>query len=147
MFASNFYPSSNELQKEVGRMLSCFLPRNFEFMPKDFCETSKLPQFNVWRNEDKLVVVSEIPGFNPEKISIEIEGNVLTVGAERQPEQNDEFNYHRVERNVGNFKRSIKLPFNIDESSVVAEYKQGILRISLAQAQSDKPRKIQIKSN
>lgn len=147
MFIGNFYPGTNELQQEVGRMLNCLMPRSFELLAKDFYETSRVPQFNVWRNADKLLVTSELPGIAPENISVEVEGNLLTVSADRAPEPSEGRNYHRIERNVGAYKRSIKLPFNVDEQSIDAQYQKGVLRISLTQAPQEKPKKIQVKSN
>ncbi len=105
-----------------------------------------------WKVEDDQVVISaELPGVDPEEINISLEkGNRLTIAGERKIVSNDDdedVTFIRRERRFGSFSRSMQLPFNIAEDGVEATYSNGILTISLARAEADKPRQIAVKSS
>jgi HSP20 family protein len=102
---------------------------------------------NAWTNQDGAVVTVELPGVNPEDIDISVVGETLTLTGSRQPlELQDGEKYHRRERNYGNFSRTIQLPFKVEANQVEATFAKGVLSISLARAEEDKPKKITVKS-
>lgn len=105
------------------------------------------PPFNVWLNDDKAVITTELPGLNPEDIDVSVIGKVVTLKGSRKPEElkNGE-SYHRRERWYGSFSKSIELPFNIETSQVTANFSRGILKLTLPRAEAEKPKKIEIKS-
>lgn len=88
----------------------------------------------------------DLPGFKPDEIDIQLNGSVLTVSGERQEEQEDKGKtYHRVERRLGSFSRSITLPCPVEEDEVAAEYHDGVLTVTLPKTDSAKTRKISVK--
>jgi HSP20 family protein len=88
----------------------------------------------------------DLPGVKPEEIEIQLNGNVLTVSGERKEEQEEKGKtYHRLERRVGNFSRSMTLPCPVEEDEVAASYKDGVLSITLPKTDEAKTRKIKIK--
>ena len=105
------------------------------------------PAMNVWTNQDGAVIAAELPGVNPEDIDISVVGDTLTLTGNRQPNALlDGEKYHRRERNFGNFSRTFQLPFQVVAEAVEATFKNGVLHISLPQAEEDKPKKITVKS-
>jgi len=109
--------------------------------------TIEFPAVNAWVSGDDSIVTSEIPGINPSTIDISVVGKSVTIRGSRQLEELKEGEtYHRRERWSGQFTKTLEMPFTVDSSKVEAKYLKGILHISLPRAESDKPRKISVKS-
>jgi len=85
--------------------------------------------------------------MNREDFELTIENNVLTLRGERRFEKKDDSdNYHRVERSYGSFTRSFTMPPAVSSESVTAEYKNGVLRVTLRKREEVKARRIEISS-
>lgn len=109
--------------------------------------TGEFPAVNVWISSDEALVSTEIPGIEPKDVDIAVTGKVLTIRGSRPPEEEREGeSYHRRERWSGSFSRAIDLPFAADANKVEARFSTGVLSITLPRAESDKPRKITVKS-
>ena len=95
--------------------------------------TSFVPAVDVYEDEHKVTLKLEIPGISQEDLDISLENNTLTVRGERkfEKEENQE-NFHRIERRYGSFARSFSLPSTLDPESVQANYENGVLKIELA---------------
>jgi len=105
------------------------------------------PPVNVYVNSDHVLVTAEAPGIEAEDIDISVSGKHLTIRGSRKGVDLDEGEtYHRHERWDGRFSRSIELPFNVEAEKVDAIFSKGVLRIRLPRAESEMPRKIQIKA-
>lgn len=106
-----------------------------------------LPALNVWASEESAVVTSELPGVVLDDLDISVVGDTLTIRGSRNPEQLGEGQtFHRRERGHGNFVRVLQLPFRVETEEVSATLRNGMLNITLPRAQSDRPRKIQVKN-
>ena len=101
------------------------------------------PDVDVWRNDDGVVVVAQLPGMAPESIDVLVEENMLTVGGEIVGQQT-EGRFHRRERTIGRFRRCLKLPFAVDADGTVASYENGVLTVKLARPAEEKPRRINV---
>ena len=87
----------------------------------------------------------DLPGVDPEAIDIQINRNLLTISGERREEEEEKGRtYYRIERRSGAFSRTITLPSEVNEDEVAAEYKDGVLRITLPKAEEAKARKIKV---
>ena len=126
-----------QLQREVDRLFSgTSVP-----FAQDF------PAFNLWVNEEKAIVTAEMPGIDTATLDITVKGDVLTISGNRTPDELKEGEtYHRQERGHGRFTRSIRVPFQADNTRIEATYAKGILKVELPRAEADKPKKIQIKT-
>jgi len=125
------------LQEEVNRIF----PRLGEAASFDF------PAMNVWSGPEDVVVSAELPGVEPDKIDISVAGDTVTVRGSRELEnlKNGE-SYHRREREAGQFTRSLRLPFEIEAGKVEAKFKNGVLEIKLPRAESEKPKKVTVRT-
>lgn len=123
----------SRLQREVNRLF-------------DGCSRrERYPALNVWSNENEALVEAEIPGMDPKELNLTVQGDTLTVEGERKPLQVDEkATLHRQEREAGRFSRSIRLPFELDNSKVKARYERGILQVTLPRREDTKPKSIAI---
>jgi len=81
-----------------------------------------------------------------EDLEVLVTGDELTIKGQRHEAQQEGASYHRRERGVGSFNRSVRLPVGIDASKVQARLQDGILTITLPKAEGSRPRKVEIKS-
>jgi HSP20 family protein len=95
--------------------------------------------------EHELVIKVEVPGMNREDLDITVENFTLTIRGEKKAEQTikDE-QFHRVERSYGTFTRSFALPHTVDSNRVEADYKNGVLSITLPLREEAKPKQIKV---
>lgn len=104
------------------------------------------PPVDIFEEKDGLVLKAELPGMKKEDIEVRVENNVLTLQGERKREsETKEDGYHRSERAYGTFSRSFSLPTSVNTSKIGAEYKDGILSVSLPKAEEAKPKQIDVK--
>jgi len=107
--------------------------------------TSWIPAADIYESDSELVVNLDLPGVDPKMVDLRVENNVLTIRGERQfEEKQNKENYHRVERSYGAFARSFTLSTSVDPEKIRANYKAGVLSITLPKAEAAKPKRIQI---
>ena len=112
---------------------------------EDVSNRAWMPAVDIREADDHLLVTAELPGLTRDDVNITLENNVLTLTGERKFEKEaKEENFHRVERSYGAFTRSFALPNNVDPEKVDAAFKDGVLNIRIAKAESARPRKIAI---
>jgi HSP20 family protein len=107
--------------------------------------SSAHPLVNIWLNEaeEDILLTAELPGMSPDDINIAVEGS-----GQRDPvDVPENGTVHRNECSRGEFSRSLRLPFMVDTDKVSAEFRKGMLRVTLPRAEADKPRKIAVKGN
>ncbi len=103
------------------------------------------PKVDIFENKDHLILEAELPGMNREDFELSFENNVISLKGERKFEKKTEGdNYHRVERSYGEFTRSFTLPQTVTADGATAEFKNGMLRVSLPKREDTKARKIEI---
>jgi HSP20 family protein len=108
--------------------------------------TRRFPLVNVGDDENSVYVDAVVPGVDPADIDLTVLRNTLTISGERRPLGMQQGQIvHRSELGAGKFTRTLELPVDIDPDKVSAEYKNGIMRISLAKAEHARPKKIDIK--
>jgi HSP20 family protein len=106
-----------------------------------------IPSLDVAETAGSVEVRMDIPGMEAKDIDIRVNGNLLTICGERKEEHEEKGKtYHRVERRVGSFSRSVTLPCSVREDAVNAHYKNGILTVQLPKSEEAKARKINVKS-
>lgn len=106
------------------------------------------PAVNVYGNEDRLVVTSEIPGISLADLNVAVQNRTLTfTGKRTSPPAGEGECYACEERESGEFTRSIGLPYDIDAGKVEALYNRGVLTLKLPRSEATKPRKIPIRAS
>ena len=94
----------------------------------------------------ELVIKAELPDMTKDDIEITVENNTLTLRGEKKLDKEiREENCHRIERAYGAFSRTFSLPATIDASKVSADYKNGVLTITLPVREEAKPKQIQVR--
>lgn len=112
-----------------------------------FAQRRQFPALNVWSGNDDLIVDAELPGVDPKEVEISVVNERLTLkGKMGFASQENRETVHRRERPVGEFERTIVLPYRIEAGKVTANYRNGILRITLPRAEAEKPKRVQIEA-
>lgn len=131
------------LQEEVNRLFSTNLTRGFG--EEGIGRGAWNPSVDIYENKDHIVLEAELPGMNRDDFELSVENNVITLRGERQFEKKDDSdNYHRVERSYGSFTRTFTLPQTVSAEGATADYRNGVLRVTLPKREETKARRIQI---
>jgi HSP20 family protein len=106
-----------------------------------------VPPLDLSETPTSVEVRFDLPGFKADEINVQLSNNVLTVSGERQEERKEQSEtFHRIERRTGSFSRSVALPARVAEEKVDAQYRDGVLTISMAKTEEAKGRKIKVKA-
>ena len=104
-----------------------------------------LPTADIYETQDALTVTLEMPGVEKDKVEVSVEDGVLKVEGRLDFAKYQGLQPLYTEYNVGNYSRSFRLSSKIDQSSISAELKDGVLSLVLPKVQEAKPRTIQVK--
>jgi HSP20 family protein len=114
------------------------------------------PRVDVSETSKEVTLKVELPGVEEKDIEVSLSGNELTVKGEKKSEQEEKKDgenggrvFHRVERSFGAFQRTMTIPFDVEPDTVSAEFKDGVLTITLPKPQGageqPQPRRIEVK--
>ncbi len=108
-----------------------------------------VPALDVVERNDAYMIALEVPGVDPSTLDITFEQNVLTVRGSKDfgfdLPKDTEVRVHAAESVSGNFERSVRLPEFVDSDHIAADYRHGVLFLTVPKAQAAQARKIQIK--
>ena len=126
------------------------MDRLFESSFSDGPRSSQLlsvwnPALDLFEDKDSLIVKAELPGMKKEDIDVSLHDGALSISGERRSEaKREDAQTHRSERFVGGFHRTVTLPSPVDIGKVTAEYKDGILTVTLPKTEAAKPKQIAV---
>jgi HSP20 family protein len=121
------------IQDEMNRMFDRFFTDPFDLAPFEQGTLREFsPRIDVSETEKEVRVVAELPGLDEKDIQLELEQDALLISGEKKSESEDKGkNYHRVERSFGSFTRIVPLPAAVEADKVNAEFKKGVLTVTL----------------
>ena len=140
---SRFEPfrGATTLQDQINRLLN----EAFDRTSDEANLTTWAPAVDIYETEHELVVKADIPEIKPEELDIRVENNILTIRGERKFEKEvNENNYLRVERSYGSFSRSFSLANTVNAEAIKADYKNGVLTLSIPKREEAKPKQIKV---
>ena len=112
---------------------------------EDWAQGAWSPAVDIYEKDGNIVLKAELPGVDPKDVDVRVENNVLTLRGERKFDSDvKKEGYHRVERAYGTFGRSFTLPTVVDTEKINAEYKDGVLRVTLPKREEAKAKQIAI---
>ena len=117
-------------------------------LPRLYGKDSRwVPKIDISENETGFEVRAEVPGIDKKDIDITLSEGLLTIKGEKKSESEEKNErYHRRESTYGSFSRSFQLSSDVENEGIEANYKDGVLRISLPKAEAATPKKIEVKS-
>lgn len=131
---------SNRLNRVFGRPLARLEPNSEMLTMVDWT-----PSADISETDTAYLIKAEIPGVKKEDVKVTIENGMLTIQGERKMEKEEkDKKFHRIERSYGSFMRSFRVPEDADESSVKAEFKDGMLNVTLGKSAKAKPKAINV---
>ena len=130
----------NEIDRLFGSPLEGFLS------PETSMYEGWSPSLDLYEDKDKFVIRAELPGMKKEEIEVTASGNTLTVsGEKRREEEVKDRDTYRAERFFGRFQRSITLPTSVDSTKIQAQYKDGVLTLTVPKSEEAKRKQIEVK--
>lgn len=103
-----------------------------------------VPPVDIKETENELIFKADIPDLDMKDIDVRMENGTLMLRGERKFEDAKDGGWHRVERAYGTFERVFSLPETVDPEGVKADYKNGVLTITLPKKELAKPRQIKV---
>ena len=104
-----------------------------------------VPTVDIVEGDREVTIKAELPGIEAKDVTISVDSNVLTLKGERRAEKDvKKENYHRMERSFGAFSRSFALPATLDNDKVKADFRNGLLTITLPKKEAAKGRTIEV---
>ncbi len=131
----------SNLQDQFNRLLN----ESFRTRSEESALTTWAPAVDIYETPNELGVKADLPDVNEKDIDVRVENNLLTIRGERKFEKSvSEENFLRVERTYGAFSRSFSLPNTLNAEAIAAEYKNGVLTVTLPKREETKPRQVKV---
>ena len=103
------------------------------------------PTVDITETDSAYMINGEIPGVNKEDVKVTIENGMVTMRGERKHEKEEkDKKFHRIERSYGSFMRSFRVPDDVDENAVKAEFKDGVINVTLPKSGKSKAKSINV---
>lgn len=130
---SMFFDPFRELDRVAGQLL-------------DSRQGPRLMPMDLYRDGDHFVLNADLPGIDPGSVDIDVDGQVLTIRAERTPRSQDGVKWIARERAAGTYLRQLHLGTGLDLEKISASYENGVLSVVIPVSEQAKPRKIQVQA-
>lgn len=130
---SMFFDSFRDLDRVAGQIL-------------DSRQGPRLMPMDLYRDADHYVLNADLPGIDPGSVDIDVDGQLLTIRAERTPRSQEGVKWITRERSAGSFLRQLNLGQGIDTQAISASYENGVLSVVIPVSEKAKPRKIEVQA-
>jgi HSP20 family protein len=118
-----------------------------EEMARSAFENGLVPKLDMYEEDKELVVKAELPGIRKKDLEIKLDGDVLTIKAEKKAEKEvKETTHYTRERSFGQYVRYMTLPSRVDGDRITATLKKGLLEIRMPKAEAPEAKQIEIKT-
>jgi HSP20 family protein len=135
-----------DLLDRFNRSLGSLPARRSEGSQEALTIADWAPSVDISETDTEYLIKVELPEVGKDDVKVSINDGVLTIQGERKMEREEsDKKYHRVERAYGRFARSFRLPENVDENSISAKHKDGMLDVRLGKAAEAQPKSIEVK--
>ena len=122
----------------------------FDRLASSVFDTARAPRLmpvDLFRDGDQYVLSADLPGIDPTSVDLDVDGQLLTIRAERRAPASEQVKWLAHERPYGNYMRQFTLGNGVDADKITANYEHGVLSVIIPMAERAKPRKIRIGAN
>lgn len=123
-------------QPRFSGMFNNFFDNELDFTHRK--ESGCTPRTNIIENDNAFMLEFAVPGMSKKDFKINLENNLLSISAEIEDEKKEEVNYTRKEFDSGSFTRSFVIPKLVEADTIKADYKNGVLSVTLPKKDADK---------
>ena len=109
-----------------------------------FSRSDWSPAVDIKETDSAFTIEAELPGMNKDDVKVTVQDGVLSIQGERKSEEETNDKKHHIERFYGSFLRRFTLPENVDENSVKANFKDGLLTLTIQKAEPKEPKAIEV---
>jgi HSP20 family protein len=136
-----FRDLENMLERYTGRFA------NWPSLSREaFTTTEWSPKVDIVESDKEYTIKAELPEVNKDDVKVNVENGELTISGERKQEKEEKGKkFHRIERYYGSFMRSFTLPDNVDAANIKANFKDGMLNLTLPKKAKSKPKATEVK--
>ena len=123
--------------------------RDFDRLASSLLEARRGPRYmpmDLYRDGDHYVLTADLPGIDPGSVDIDVDGQLLTIRAERTLHSGEDVKWITREREAASFLRQLNLGQGIDTERISASYSNGVLSVTIPVSEKAKPRKIEVTS-
>lgn len=145
-FVSTAFPGFSRSMEELSERTNEMIRAAFAGWP-ELPTGEWFPAVNISEADNEFTVTAELPGLSAKDVTVDYCDGVLTIRGEKEQEETrkeDDRKYYRWERQFGSFQRSFPFPGGIDQSKIVAEFKDGVLTVHMPKAEEAKVKHQQI---
>lgn len=121
----------------------------FDRLASSVFDTARAPRLmpvDLFRDGDQYVLSADMPGIDPASVDLDVDGQLLTIRAERHAPANEQVKWIAHERPYGSYMRQFTLGDGVDIERITATYEHGVLSVIVPMAERAKPRKISVSS-
>jgi HSP20 family protein len=130
----------DQLQRELNRY-----PQKPEEDSGDVVTSDWAPAVDIKEEDDRFLLVADIPGVDPKDIEVHMENGILSIKGERESEKKTEREgYKRIEREHGVFYRRFTMPEGVNPEGIEANSKNGVLTVTIPKQEAAQPRRITV---
>lgn len=141
----NPFRELDEVQNRLGMFLNGF-PDFSEGNGKSMTLPNWAPLVDITEDDNEYLFKADLPEVKKEDLKVTVENGILSVSGERKSEKEEKKRkYHRLERFFGTFARTFMVPDDADAAKIMAEFKDGVLKVHLPKSPAAKPKKVEVK--
>jgi HSP20 family protein len=134
----------DDVSKRLNRIFGRF-PARTEAEREVLTVADWAPTVDITETDTAYLIKGEIPGVNKEDVKVTIEDGMITMRGERKMEKEEkDKKFHRIERSYGSFMRSFRVPDDVDEAAVKAEFKDGMINVTLPKSEKAKAKSVNV---
>ena len=142
----NYLNNEDVYPGTMGHLFENFFNVPAKSWGKEMDSTVWAPRTDVEETKESYILRMDVPRIKKEDLPLSLEKEILTIRGERKDEiETDAENRNHVERHYGEFKRSFTLPQRAGQENISADYKDGVLTVSIPKTEEEKPRQITVK--
>jgi HSP20 family protein len=143
----NPFRELDEVQNRLGIFLNGF-PSFSEGNDKGLTLPNWSPLVDISEDDHEYLFKADLPEVKKEDLKVIVKNGVLSISGERKTEKEEKKKkYHRLERFFGTFERTFMVPEDADAAKILAEFKDGVLKVHLPKSPAAKPRTVEVKVN
>jgi HSP20 family protein len=148
-FRAALFDPFKEMREFQNRFTTLFnrIPLKGEELKEETLATTQwMPAVDIIEDEKEYLIKAELPDVRREDVHVNIQDGILALAGERKLEKEEKGKkFHRVERAYGWFNRTFELPMDVNPAKILAEFKDGVLKVHLPKSEEAKPKAIEVK--